>query len=352
MPSSESKRSISKTTSTVSSSSKSVEEVPGKNTEYDAEIAELIGPEERRLLGLWYLRYKWPEGIPEYANVTPNPFQQALLDKLDAGLCKTDIKLDAPYFEYVAVRAKQLDQWAHNFLVRHQYEDSLVLQLACGLDNRHFRLCGAGDVGGGAAGAGAEVKWIDVERPRILALRERLLPPARLAGGSSDYSAVAARLEDADDDFAWLRGVPQDRPVLIIMENILCYLAPEVGARLVQRVLAHFARGALLCDTMGSVAVTFSALVPPLNKGNRAKHPLRWGIDDAKELLQLDRRLVLRDQVFLHEELTSGWFAKGYPPLFGGWTPLLSLLPKVSSPPCVCCSPEQARRSLFTCSTD
>lgn len=292
------------------SSTQSHDERP-KNPEIEDQINELL-VEERRLLVAWYLQHR-RTGVPDYDEIKSNPFASTLLTRLETSLCKQDVQLDEPYFDYTALRAKQLDEWTHNFLVKHQYEDALVLELSCGLDNRHLRMC-----------SGRDVKWIDVERPRVVALRERLLPRPE-----GDYTIIAAML-GADDD-SWLRGVPADRPVLIIMENVLCYFEPEIGARLVKRLLAHFKKGSIICDTIGSVAVTFTSLVPPLNKGMEHKIPLKWGIDDAKVLLALDRRLVLRDTIYTHNELCEGWFAKGYPPIFGAWTPLISLFPKVST---------------------
>lgn len=281
------------------------------DNDIDAQINELIATGERRLVAAWYLRYR--NGLPKYDGMVPNAFASALRHQLEAGTLKHDVQLDEPYFQYMEVRAKQLDQWTHNFLVQHQYEDALVLQLSCGLDDRHLRLC-----------TGRDVKWIDVDRPRVVDLRERLLPRPE-----GDYTMIAAML--GEDDQTWLRSVPSDLPVLIIMENLLCYFEPEIGVQLVKRLLAHFSRGSIICDTIGSVAVTFTSLVPTLNKGPGGKVPLKWGIDDAKDLLELDSRLVLRHQIYTHQEMSVGWFAKGYPPVFGGWTPLISLLPKVSS---------------------
>ena len=65
----------------------------------------------------------------------------------------------------VALRAKQLDDWAREFLNRHT--GAVVLHLGCGLDTRYFRLAPAPDV-----------LWYDVDYPEAVALRSQLLPAA------------------------------------------------------------------------------------------------------------------------------------------------------------------------------
>lgn len=267
-------------------------------------IHDLVGPEEQNMLIVWYLRLR--DSVSQNPSVD-DPFASALINKIKLDLSRSEFKLDSTYVRYVAGRTKQIDDWTCEFLNRHQFEDSIVLQLACGLDNRYLRVRG-----------GRDVKWIDVERPRVAGLRNRLLPEPE-----GDYELVSALI--GDDDDSWLSRIPSDRPVLIIMESLLYYLEPEQGLRLVRRLLGHFRKGNIICDTFGSVAVTFNSLIPPLKN---AKSPIKWGIDDAEELQKLDSRLVLRNRVYSHEYMSAGWFAKGYPPMFGGWTPLISLLPK------------------------
>lgn len=263
------------------------------------QLSELgLGREEENLLTVWYLRVR---DSMSQSPIVQDTFTQELISKINLDLSRSQFRLDASYVQYTASRTKQIDDWTKDFLDRHQYEDVLVLQLACGLDNRYLRV-----------NRGKDVKWIDVERPNVVRLRERLLQRPQ-----GDYRLVAGLVGDESDD-AWLRAVPRDRPTLIVMESLLYYLDPEVGQRLFRRLLRHFRHGNIVADTMGSLAVTFGALVPTRTR-------FKWGIDDAEDLLRIDKRLVLRDRVFTREA-----FGKDHPPFFGGWTPILSLHPKVS----------------------
>ncbi|KAG6361670.1 hypothetical protein INS49_009897 [Diaporthe citri] len=263
-----------------------------------------LDPEEETLLMVWYLRVR---DASSENSILRDHYASALMNKINFDLSRSLFQLDPSYIQYICGRSKQIDNWAQDFLDRHQYEDVLVLQLACGLDSRYERLR-----------LGKEVKWIDVDRPRVTGLRKRLMPDA----DSDHYTLLTANV--ADDDDAWLRDIPNDRPTLIIMEGLLYYLEPEKGIQLIQRLLGHFTHGNIVCDTFGSVCVVFTSL---LEAFRNSEARVRWGIDDANEIRKLDSRLVLRHRVFGHEFMGTGWFGKRYPPIFGGWTPLISLLP-------------------------
>lgn len=270
-------------------------------------LSELgLGREEENLLTVWYLRVR--------DSMSQNPivhdeFTTELMNKLSVDLSRSQFRLDSTYVQYAASRTKQIDDWTTDFLDRHQYEDVLVLQLRCGLDNRYLRV-----------NRGKDVKWIDVERPNVVRLRERLLQRPQ-----GDYSLIAGDVGVGDD--AWLKNIPSDRPTLIIMESLVYYLEPGSGLRLFQRLLAHFRHGNIAMDTLGSLAVTFGALF------HSTRTRFKWGIDDAEDLVKIDDRLVLRERIYTQEV-----FAKeDKPPWFGGWTPVISLLPKVSGLCAVSC---------------
>src|SRR4051794_17351788 len=74
----------------------------------------------------------------------------------------------------VALRSRQLDDWTRDFIGAPL--EATVLHLACGLDARALRLHPP-----------ASVRWIDLDYPHVIELRERLLPVP-----TGDYRTVAA----------------------------------------------------------------------------------------------------------------------------------------------------------------
>jgi O-methyltransferase involved in polyketide biosynthesis len=106
----------------------------------------------------------------------------------------------------VALRAKQPDDWAREFLDRHT--EAVVLHLGCGLDTRYFRLAPAPDV-----------LWYEVDFPEVIALRSQLLPAA------DSVHPIGSSVTD----LAWLEQVPADRSVLVVAEGLVMYLEELPG---------------------------------------------------------------------------------------------------------------------------
>lgn len=159
----------------------------------------------------------------------------------------------------VALRAKQLDDWTRAFLADHP--DATVLHLACGLDTRVQRL-----------DPPPSVRWVDVDYPDVIALRERLLPAP-----PGDYRMIGSSVTDD----AWLDEVPADRPTVAVFEGLTMYLHKEDGKRLVQRICERFPSGQLLFDCYGTAGIRLQKLVPAVRNAGASLH---WGIDDPREL--------------------------------------------------------------------
>ena len=165
----------------------------------------------------------------------------------------------------VAMRARQLDDWSADFLSRHP--DAVVLHLGCGMDTRAFRL-----------NPPATVLWFDVDQPKVIALRRRLY----------DERAGYRMIGSSVTDEAWLDDIPTDRPVLMVAEGLLMYLAePDVRA-LLQRLTDRFGSGELVFDTLSPMAPRLSKM---LTKGI-----VKWGIRDTHEMERWNPRLRLLER--------------------------------------------------------
>ncbi|MGV0742396.1 class I SAM-dependent methyltransferase [Mycolicibacterium sp. XJ870] len=127
----------------------------------------------------------------------------------------------------VVLRARQLDEWAQDFLNRHP--DATVLHLGCGMDSRAFRL----DVPSTA-------RWYDVDTPEVIALRRRLIDE------NPRYRMVGSSVTDEE----WLDEVPTDKPTLVIAEGLVMFLTEAEFRSLLQRVTDRFPAGEIAFDAM------------------------------------------------------------------------------------------------------
>jgi O-methyltransferase involved in polyketide biosynthesis len=159
----------------------------------------------------------------------------------------------------VALRGRQLDDWTTAFLADHP--QATVLHLACGLDTRVHRLAPS-----------SSVRWVDLDHPEVIELRERLLPAP-----TGDYRMLGSSVTDDD----WLETVPADRPTLAVFEGLTMYLRKEDGQRLIQRITDRFPCGVLLFDCYGSLGIRLQKLVPAVRNAGATLH---WSIDDPHEI--------------------------------------------------------------------
>jgi methyltransferase (TIGR00027 family) len=178
------------------------------------------------------------------------------VNRIDYDFEKMEKSVNPSANQYVvALRAKQLDMWAAEFLDRHP--DAVVLHLGCGLDSRAFRL----ELPPGC-------HWFDLDVPAVIGLRRQVYSE------HGRYEMIGSSVTDPD----WLTRMPGDRPVLVIAEGLLMYLTETEVRQLLQRITDHFRTGELLFDAM-----------PPLL--TRLVRHFRLGLRDGRQLERWNPRL-------------------------------------------------------------
>lgn len=168
----------------------------------------------------------------------------------------------------IAMRAKQFDLWTIDFLSEHP--NAIVLHLGCGLDSRAFRI-----------NPPSGVRWLDVDFPEVIELRQRLYP--KRAG----YEMVGASL----DDLQWTDKLPRDRPAWILAEGVTMYLSADIMHPLLRRLTDHFQSGAIAFDAISPAATRMA-------RGNRSIRATGatfggFSVDDPQALKQVAPRLEL-----------------------------------------------------------
>ncbi|RZQ65870.1 class I SAM-dependent methyltransferase [Amycolatopsis suaedae] len=174
----------------------------------------------------------------------------------------------------LALRARQFDDWTAGFLRRHP--DATVLQLACGLDSRVFRL----DLPEG-------IRWFDVDLPDVIALRRRLYDDAE------GYRMLATSVTDE----GWLDELPSGGPVLVIAEGLLMYLHEPEVARLLRRLTDRFGSGELLFDGVAPWVARTTQLAKKY-LGRWYHYPAYWtATRGPADIVRWNPRLRHRDDV-------------------------------------------------------
>ncbi len=128
----------------------------------------------------------------------------------------------------MALRALTFDQYIRRYLVDHP--SATVVALAEGLQTSFYRL--------DASGVSDQFRWLTVDLPPIIELRDRLLP-------HSDRATVIAQ---SALDFSWMDRVEPEDGVFITTEGLLMYLQPEEALGLIAECAKRFPGGQMMFD--------------------------------------------------------------------------------------------------------
>jgi O-methyltransferase involved in polyketide biosynthesis len=128
----------------------------------------------------------------------------------------------------MGLRAKAFDDYTRRYLRTHP--KATVVALAEGLQTSFYRI--------DASDVGHDFRWLTVDLPPMIALRDKLLPrPDR----------VEVRAQSALD-FSWMDAVDDRDGVFITAEGLLMYLQPDEAMSLIRACAQRFPGGQMMFD--------------------------------------------------------------------------------------------------------
>lgn len=196
---------------------------------------------------------------------------EEIIEKLDYDFSLAD--KDTAMHSGVIARTIVLDKLTKAWLTSHP--GAVVLNIACGLDTRCYRMTGY-------------AHWYNLDLPETMAVREKLL----LESGTISQIAMSA-MDDWGGEIS-----EQNAPVLIVIEGLTMYL----NAKDVQQIFAvisnRFEKATVFVETMNPMIV--KRFKEKSIEGSHAK--FTWGVKNGAALSKL-----LPDFRFMEEHsLTEG----------------------------------------------
>jgi O-methyltransferase involved in polyketide biosynthesis len=165
--------------------------------------------------------------------------------------------------QWQALRARTFDEQIRRFLLAHR--DGTVVALGEGLETQFWRV----DNG--------RVRWLTVDLPETVRLRERLLP----TGPRQRVFAGAA------EDLRWTDAVDGERAVLITAQGLLMYLRPPVVRDLIAGCAERFPGGALVFDAVPRWFSARTVAGTMRTGGGYQAPPMPWAMDaDQRDLIR------------------------------------------------------------------
>jgi O-methyltransferase involved in polyketide biosynthesis len=134
----------------------------------------------------------------------------------------------------------------------------------------------------------ATVDWYDLDYPSVIELRQQFLPPRE----------HCTLIPSSVTDLTWLERIPRGRPVLVIAEGLVPYLAETDDRRLLTRVVDAFPTGQIQLDTVSVSAWRFSSWDP---LGRRYNAQFHCGFDDPATLADWHPRLEYVDEAPMYD---------------------------------------------------
>lgn len=181
---------------------------------------------------------------------------EEIIGRLDYDFSLAD--KDAAMYSGVIARTIVLDRLVGEYLAAHS--GATVMNLACGLDTRCYRMQGY-------------AHWYNLDLPETIAVREALLPES----GSISQLAMPAM----DDWGAAVEG--PSGPALVIIEGLTMYLTQVDVQRIFAVIAGRFPAATVFTETMNPMVV--KRFKEKSIEGSKAK--FTWGVKDGRALAAL-----------------------------------------------------------------
>lgn len=142
---------------------------------------------------------------------------------------------------YMGMRAAVFDNWLQDQM--HQDDQAVVLHIGCGMDSRVLRV------------GTQKHLWYDVDFPDVIEERKRYYIE------DDDYTMIASDARQLE----WLQDVPSNANAIVVMEGISMYFQIEELQEVLQAIVNHFNKVALLMDCYTVFSAKASKYKNPIN---------------------------------------------------------------------------------------
>ncbi|RPJ40170.1 MAG: class I SAM-dependent methyltransferase [Chloroflexi bacterium] len=214
---------------------------------------------------------------------------------------------------HIALRAKQYDQYALDFLARHP--DGIIVNLGCGMDSRFVRISDARK-------SEREMVFFDLDLPEVIAVKKQFFQE------SERYHLLG----ESVFDYRWMDPVLAygPRPVLFLAEGLFMYLDADRVKDLTLTLRARFPGSELVCEVVhrrwiGGLASKMVRFKMQGRLGIGAEAVYHFGVASSREMESWNPGIRFLDEWCYfdtrHPKLGwMRWFARGESMRHVQWT--------------------------------
>jgi len=191
----------------------------------------------------------------------------------------------------VALRAKLLDARIRRFVTENA--DSVVVDLGAGLNSAVFRV-----------DPPPTVDWYSVDLPKVIRLREALLP----------HHDHAQTLATSLHELGWADPIPADRPTMVVADGLVAFLDEAEVIAILRAITSHFESGEIVLNDYGPVSKA-NQLIGRLATSRKQNSPhSQWrfpGFKDARHPESWNVGLALLEEASIFHQPEAHLFPPG-----------------------------------------
>ncbi|MGB0972215.1 MAG: class I SAM-dependent methyltransferase [Mycobacterium sp.] len=191
----------------------------------------------------------------------------------------------------VALRAKMLDERIRRFVVENPR--AVIVDLGAGLNSAVVRV-----------DPPPTVDWYSVDLPKVIALREALLP-----AGIGNQTVAASLL-----DRGWADTIPEGRPTMVFADGLIAFLDEAEASAIFRSIAGHFNSGVIAFNDYGPVSKV-NQLMGGLATSRKANSPhSQWrfrGFKDAQHPESWHNGLALIEEASAMQQPEAQLFPAG-----------------------------------------
>lgn len=191
----------------------------------------------------------------------------------------------------VALRAKMLDERIRGFIAANPR--AVLVDIGAGLNSAAFRV-----------DPPPTVDWYSVDLPRVIAVREAVLPP-----GAVDQTVSASLIEPG-----WSESIPANRPTMVFADGLIAFLDEAQVITILRSITGHFGSGVIAFNDYGPVSKANQLMgrLATVRKTNSPHSQWRFpGFKDGRHPESWHRNLTLLEEASVMKQPEAQLFPSG-----------------------------------------
>jgi O-methyltransferase involved in polyketide biosynthesis len=156
-----------------------------------------------------------------------------------------------------------------------QYPGATIINIGCGFDTTFERV------------DNSKITWYDLDLPDVIDCRKQFIRD------NDRRKSIAKSILD----YTWVEQIQPHKNVLIVAAGVLYYFNQEQIVHIFNTIAQKFPGSEMVFDATSPMGVKMANKMVLKSSGMNNNAVLKWGLKEAKDLLALDERIEIVDEI-------------------------------------------------------